>query len=114
MNQTLIEALDGVLGELAAKGILRVEISYFGNDGEGRIDHMKYVGADMTDENLDRKFEDLLYELLDVQCPRWDNGDGSDGTITVYMPEGYIQIIHTQEYTKRKKNIIDLRVKGYP
>jgi hypothetical protein len=109
MNPSLKEDLDAILGKLSARGVLRIKVSYFGNDNKGEIESTEYFGTPMTDEDLDWKFSDLLVELLNAKCPLWDSEAGSYGKIHIYMPEGLIQIVHTQEYRKHKKNIIDIR-----
>ena len=110
MEETLTRALEAIWDALAEKEILRVEVCYFGNDGDGEIESTKYTGPMVYDDDTDRKLEDLLYKILDRKCPYWNDEDGSDGTITLFIPERLLVIDHDQLYKTVKKFKVHIRV----
>lgn len=103
MEDTLTTELAAFVAELKALEIKRVDISYFGDDGEGLVESTNYIGPNNDRENLDRDMEDFIYRVLDSECSAWDDEAGSYGVITIYPPIGYILIDHAQHLKDIKR-----------
>ena len=72
-----------VASRLTKLGTDKVEVHFDGVGDSGQIDHIE---PDLPQDQYDY-FEKLVYNMLEVFHPGWENNDGASGGVTFYPDE---------------------------
>jgi hypothetical protein len=83
--------------------VLTVVASYSGSGDSGEFEEITFLDEAQksvkVDAFLNEEFEELFYDLLAEEHAGWGNDDGASGTMTLNVPEKFIDIEHTSYFT---------------
>lgn len=104
--KNLRENLPGIARQLQDAGVARVFIQYDGCGDSGQIEGITLNDAsgavmpvDTVSAALQEELANLLYDLLEVRHPGWENNDGAFGELEWDLSTNDLQHSHNSRFT---------------
>lgn len=96
---------------LVALKITTVSIEYDGYGDSGEINLLSANDEDGNVVEISKETEDQLIDLLDVHLPEgWEINEGSQGEITVNIPQNKVTIEHQERVVETVESTIEVNL----
>jgi N-methylhydantoinase B/oxoprolinase/acetone carboxylase alpha subunit len=87
-----VDDLESIVTYMAKNNYKKATISFEGGGDSGYIDDSIYFTNGRNSVSKFDKLEDYLYSLLEDALPGWEINDGSQGTFTIDLEQGTINL----------------------